>query len=619
MHMPDSMASTGLLRRLYAAASQPTAPSIAPTEPISTCAPDRYLPHGLGPVSRGAAGLQRRRWAARAPAERRDAVGGTGGAGRLRADGGRLRVCDLLRLVGAGGGHACARAGLARLCAGDARRGPAAAGAPARGALVRTGRLAVAGPGRLAAFAAIGGPVFLAGTPTWTSYTRIVDIAFQMDFAKYLAAAGRVAPPPDSSYHAMIAKVAATGYPSGGQATLGAMAALIRTDVPWCYQAYLAFAAAMGALAIFSLLGRITTSGPLRAVGAAVAIQPNILYGYALEGGIKEFTMATLLMVVAALLAERLPGEGPRRGVLPTAVALSAAFAAFSAGIAPWLGVVFAGLLAVTLAARGSPRRYVAECWALLGALSVLLSFPNILNGVKLASATGAAVSGVLELGLGNLAAPLPDWSGAGVWLTGDYRYPLVHVTATHAFDVLVIVLAVLGIFFALRRRRWAIGFLGLAAPIALYFWIEHTGPWVQLKAFTMTAAIALALAFAGAAALCELRYRPLKLLGWFAALLVAGAVLYGNAVIYHDTSLAPAARYQDLAAIGERYAGQGPTLFPALTSTPSTSCGTSVRPIWSTPRTDACLGAGVSSPGAGISFAWDLNQIAPSLVQSFR
>lgn len=32
--MPDSMASTGLLRRLYAAASQPTAPSIAPTEPI---------------------------------------------------------------------------------------------------------------------------------------------------------------------------------------------------------------------------------------------------------------------------------------------------------------------------------------------------------------------------------------------------------------------------------------------------------------------------------------------------------------------------------------------------------------------------------------------------------
>ncbi len=36
----------------------------------------------------------------------------------------------------------------------------------------------------LAAFSAVGGPVFLTGTPTWTGYTRIVDIAFQMDFAK---------------------------------------------------------------------------------------------------------------------------------------------------------------------------------------------------------------------------------------------------------------------------------------------------------------------------------------------------------------------------------------------------------------------------------------------------
>ncbi len=56
---------------------------------------------------------------------------------------------------------------------------------------------------------------------------------------------------------------------------------------------YHAFAAAMGALAIYSLLGRLTASRPLRALGAAVAIQPNALYAYALEGGIKELTTAT--------------------------------------------------------------------------------------------------------------------------------------------------------------------------------------------------------------------------------------------------------------------------------------------------------------------------------------
>lgn len=45
----------------------------------------------------------------------------------------------------------------------------------------------------LAAFAAIGAPTLLTGTPTWTGYSRIVDIGFQFDFAQHLADAGRAA------------------------------------------------------------------------------------------------------------------------------------------------------------------------------------------------------------------------------------------------------------------------------------------------------------------------------------------------------------------------------------------------------------------------------------------
>ena len=471
----------------------------------------------------------------------------------------------------------------------------------------------------LTAFVSIGGPAFLTGTPTWTGYTRIVDIAFQMDFAKHLADAGHLTPPLNSSYHVMIHKLTTTGYPGGGQATLGAMAGLIRTDVPWCYQTYLAFAAAMGTLAIFSLLGRITDSGLLRAVGAAVAIQPNLLYGYALEGGIKELTTVTLLMVVIALLVERLPGEGKRRSVLPLAVASSASFAAFSFGIAPWLGIVFAGLLVVTLAPRSANRRHVAECWGLFAAVAIVLSIPTIVAGIKLFTLAGEAIGGVVELGLGNLAAAVPDWSSAGVWLTGDYRYPLVHTTATHTFDVVVIALAVLGILFALRRRRWALGILGICAPIVLYYWIAHTGPWIQFKAFTITGTIALVLAFAGAAALRELGPRWIGLLGWSAVVVIAGVVLYGNALIYHDTSLAPAARYRDLAAIGKRYAGQGSVLFPAfdeyseyfLREENETDI---VNPAYGR----FPLAQGVSVPPGGISFSWDLNQIAPWFVQTF-
>ena len=54
----------------------------------------------------------------------------------------------------------------------------------------------------LAAFAAVGLPTLLTGTPTWTGYSRIIDIGFQMDFAQYLSQAGRAAVHFNSSYHA---------------------------------------------------------------------------------------------------------------------------------------------------------------------------------------------------------------------------------------------------------------------------------------------------------------------------------------------------------------------------------------------------------------------------------
>lgn len=471
----------------------------------------------------------------------------------------------------------------------------------------------------LGAFASVGGPVFLTGTPTWTGYTRIVDIAFQMDFAKHLADAGRLTPSLDSSYHAMINKLTASGYPGGGQAALGTMAGLVHADVPWCYQAYLAFAAAMGALAIFALLSRITTSRLLCAVGGLVAIQPNLLYGYSLEGGIKELTTAALLMVVVALLSEQLPGYGHRRSMLPLAVSISALFSAFSFGIAPWLGVVFAGLLFVTLLKPSLTRRRVIGSWAWLVALVILLSIPSIVTAAELTSIAGRAVGGVVDLGLGNLAAPVPDWSSAGVWLTADYRFPLAHVTATHAFDVLAVLFAVIGIGLALRQHRWAVALLGLSAPIALYYWIAHTGPWLQFKAFTLTGALTLLLTFVGVAALRESDRLLTKWLGWTACAAVAGIVLYGNAVIYHNTSLAPAARYYDLAAIGEHFAGQGPLLMPEFDEYAEYFLRDEQETDLVNPAYDRFpLASGVHAPSGTTSFGWDLNQISPAFVQKF-
>jgi hypothetical protein len=304
--------------------------------------------------------------------------------------------------------------------------------------------------------------------------------------------------------------------------------------------------------------------------------------------------------------------------VLPAAVAISGAFAAFSYGVGPWLGLVLAALFVLTLV-RPNRLRAFAD-WALLGAIAIVISLPGLISALtQLRGIAETAVGGTVELGLGNLAAPVPDWSAAGVWLTGDFRFPLVHVTWTHRLDVFVIVFAVLGILYALTRRRWVIAFLGIAAPIALAYYIAHSTAWLQFKSFTITGVFALTLAFAGVIALHESRRRGLALLGWLVAAMIAGAVLYGNAVTYHDTTLAPAARYYNLAAIGKRYAGQGPTLYPGFDEYAEyflreEQGSSSENPA----KGEYDLAPGVTEPN-GIGFSLNLNQFSMSYLQKFK
>jgi hypothetical protein len=471
----------------------------------------------------------------------------------------------------------------------------------------------------LVAFAAVGGPVFLTGSVGWAGYTRIVDIAFQFDFAEHLASAGRVNPSgASSSYNIVTAKLLGIGYPGGAQATLGVVAKLIGTNLAWCYQALLAFTAAMGALAVFSALGAITSSRAFRCMAAAVAIQPNVLYGYTLEAGIKELSTAALLMVLVATLVERLPGRDRPRSLVPAAVAASGAFATFSLGVLPWLGVLVAVLFVVSVARRGTRKSALAG-WTTFAAIAALISLPGLITALKLIGVAKSAVGGVVDLGLGNLAAPVSRWSSAGVWLTGDYRYPIAHPTASHVFDILAIALAAIGLTAALARRRWPLAAAAAAAGIALYYYVEHTTAWLQFKAFTVTAVFTLLIAFVGAAALQSSRSRVLRVLGWSVALVLAGAVLYGNALIYHDTSLAPGARYRDLAAIGGRYRGQGPALDPTFDEYAEfflrgEKATTIVDPANFTFR----VRSGVTLPAGEMSFGWDLNQLELPYLESF-
>jgi hypothetical protein len=473
------------------------------------------------------------------------------------------------------------------------------------------------------AFAVVAAPAVLTGTATWTGYGRLVDIAFQMGFAQHLAEVGRSVPVGNSSFNETILGLAGNGYPGGGQATLGAMASVIHTEAVWCYQTYLASAAAMGALAVYALLRRILPSPIICCIGAAIAIQANILYDYALEGGIKELTTASLILLVVAILVEWL-AERPTsvRSALPLAPALAATLAAFSYGALPWLGPILLAAFVLSMLFRKGRLRTLA-CWSIAGAGTVILAIPTVIAGVKLFGTAKEAVNGVVELGLGNLSGPIPEVSSIGVWISNDYRFPAyAHLNASRAFDVLIVALGVIGILAALWRRRWMIAAFAGAAPIALTYLVAHSGPWLELKAFTITAPMFLVMAFVGAGWLATSRPRRLavlvRLAGWLGVLVVSGAVLYGNALTYHDESLAPAARYHQLEQIGKRFAGVGPAFYPAFDEYSEYFLRREhgydlVRP----PGLDVRPGAVSLAPGQ-FSYAYDLNQLELTFVEGF-
>jgi hypothetical protein len=108
-------------------------------------------------------------------------------------------------------------------------------------------------------------------------------------------------------------------------------------------------------------------------------------------------------------------------------------------------------------------------------------------------------------------------------------------------------------------------------------------------------------------------------LVGAIPALVIAAAVLGGNALAYHDITLAPYARLHNLQFIGERFAGQGPTLTPDfeeyaeyyLRDSNETS-------MVNGPTLVLRPGVNRGATSGGI-FAYDLNEFTLAWVESFR
>ena len=421
-------------------------------------------------------------------------------------------------------------------------------------------------------FAVLAAPVVLSGSVTFAGYLALPDTAHQLVLADLYAHHGpdwaSLAP---GSFRQSAKNYVETAYPVAGQAALGVTAPLGAIDLAWLYQPFLAFALLAAGLAVWALSARVLARRWHAAIVTFAAALPALVVGNYVTGSIKEITGLAALLTLVAALAAAIDARRPARSLAVLAIAAAAALGALGPAAIAYLAVpaaVVAGRWVVALLRR--PAR--AEAAALAGgalllavlALPMLLTLRTAVNAgnAALSGGGGAAVAdGSPDAALGHLAAPLQTAQALGVWLTGDFRYAPEGAaqTVTTILLVLAAAAALGGVAWAVRHRHAGLLLLiGTFLPASLVL-LQRGTPYADSKVLMLASPALLALALLGAGALGGGRLRAL---GTLATAALLGGVLASAALAYHDVSLAPHARYAELAKIDDRLAGRGPALF---------------------------------------------------------
>ncbi len=420
----------------------------------------------------------------------------------------------------------------------------------------------------LLAYAIALAPVLLVGRASFSSYMALADSAVHLAGAEYLIHHGQHFAHLDlrNSYGQFINAYYDSSYPSGADTLFGGSATLLGLPLIWAFQPFNAFMLASGLGPAWLLARRIGLRGAWAGLAALTAVVPALVYAYELLGSVKEVTALALILAVGVLVVchERWLGAGARRA-LPFAILLSGGVSALGIAFGAW-ALAASLVLAVVIAGRylGNERRLgtlrlvaFAACVLALAALSTWIQLPGSVSVANNIAATANP---------GNLHSPLRISQALGVWLGGSYKLAPPPGLARQATDILMAVVlaaALLGAVQLLRRRAFVLA-AWMALMLLIWFVItESASTWAAAKALMLTSPVVLLLAWGGVAALRSLPGRAFSwMLATALALALGGGVLASDALQYHAANLAPTARYEELASLDARFAGQGPTLF---------------------------------------------------------
>jgi hypothetical protein len=403
-------------------------------------------------------------------------------------------------------------------------------------------------------FAVFAAPFVLSGHATFGGYIKLDDTATYLAMLDRAMQHGyNTAGLPPSTYEATLSTSLAYGYPLGSLLPLGVGRELVAQDAAWLWQPYLAFMAALLACGLYQVVVGVVASARLRALVAFGGGQAALLYGYALWGGVKELATAVLVVLVAALVPFTVRSGPGTRSVWPLAVGFAALLAVLSLGGAAWILPAVVAVIALVWRWRGMSRAVRAAL--ALGAATVIFSIPSLWVAVRWLGRSGSFTSADE---LGNLLHRLSWLQAFGIWPSGDFRVTPHDLNLTRALVALVAVAAVFAVVVAIRRRVFELPVALGSAAFACVVYVGLGSPWIGGKALASASPIVLAVAFAGAAAVYESGRRVEAIAG---GAVLLGALLWSNALQYRDVDLAPSSRLVELATIGHRFTGQGPTL----------------------------------------------------------
>jgi hypothetical protein len=474
----------------------------------------------------------------------------------------------------------------------------------------------------LALFAVFAAPVVLSGNASFAGYFIDNDAAFHFVLIDQLLSHGHdTAGLPPSIYSYLARSYLATSYPVGADVAVGALRPLVGQDIAWIYQPYLAVILTFGGVALYELLRDAVRPRSMRAVIAFIAAQAGLVYAFYLETSIKEIATTMILTVMVVLVFATLRERLRVRALVPLGLTAVAALDVLQLGAVPWIGIPLA-VFGIAFAwharrtVRVASRRQLVIAVSCTAVALVVLLLPVIKSASTFFTVATGVLTGTGGNSTGNLAGQLPNWEMLGIWPAGDFRLPiLTHYGAAYALIGVALVSGVLGIAWMIRRRRLAPLLLVTGNGIAAIYLLSRGTAYANAKVMMIFSLTAVLAAMLGAASLYDSQRR---VEAWVLAAAVAGGVLWTNVLAFENASIAPRQRLDELAAIGSRFSGQGPTLYNLADEF-------AAHFLRREAPADPAYSAFPARPGlpprsaAQVRLAWDPNDLAEPWLQTFR